>query len=138
MNIDEQINYAREVVGKDPMALFLGIEVEEVKYAYARLSLFIKPQYLNAVDRAHGMAISAIADQSVAVASNATEYMALVVELKVNLLDAVSPGDTITAEARAVDMKRKLSLWEVEVRDSRRNKVAVAQALAYHRPKKSD
>jgi len=35
-------------------------------------------------------------------------------------------------------MKRSLSLWEVDVRDSRENRVAVAQALAYHRPKKNN
>ena len=117
------------------MAVFLGIRLEAVDLAYSRLSLEIKPEYLNAVDRAHGMAISCLVDQAVAVASNATEFETLIVELKINFLAAALPGDTIFAEARPVDMKRSLSLWEVIVVDSRENRVAVAQALAYHRPK---
>lgn len=129
------VRYATDVVAGDPMAVFLGITVEEVREAYARLSLVVKPHYLNAVERAHGAAISALVDQSVAVASNATPYKALVVELKINFLGAAGPGDTLTAEARALDLKRKLSLWQVEVTRSGGEKVALAQALAYHRPR---
>lgn len=132
MDFDKEIEFAKEVVASDPMASFLGIEVEEVRKAYARLSLVIKPQYLNALNRAHGMALSSIVDQAVAVAANATEYQALVLELKINFLDAVSPGDTIIAEATPLDIKRKLSLWQVEVKDSSKNRVATAQALVYH------
>jgi acyl-CoA thioesterase len=120
------------------MAVYLGIQVEEIRQAYARLSLRIGPQYLNALDRAHGIAISSVIDQAVAVASNATEYQALVMELKINFLNAVSPGDIITAEATPLDLKRKLGLWQVEVQDSSGTRVALAQALTYHRPKKAD
>jgi acyl-CoA thioesterase len=134
--MDRDVRYAVEVVAKDPMATHLGIQVEEVRRAYARLSLCIGPQYLNALERAHGIAISSVIDQAVAVASNATEYQALVMELKINFLGAVSPGDTITAEATPLDLKRKFSLWQVEVTIG--NRVALAQALAYHRPKKYD
>lgn len=136
--MDERVKYAMEVVAKDPMAVFLGIEVEEVRQAYARLSLCIGPQYLNAADRAHGIAISSVIDQAVAVASNSTEHRALVVELKINFLGAVLQGDTIVAEASALDLRRKLSLWQVEVSDSRGSRVAMAQALAYHSQDKHD
>ena len=134
---DSNIEYARKVVAEDPMAVFMGIRLEAVDSAYSRLSLEIKPEYLNALDRAHGMAISCLVDQAVAVASNATEFQTLTVELKINFLAAALPGDTLVAEARPLDMKRSLSLWEVVVQDSRKNRVAVAQALAYHRPKAS-
>ncbi len=131
--MDEHIRYAMDVVGKDPMAVFLGIKVEEVRRAYARLSLRIGPNYLNALDRAHGIAVSAVIDQAFAVASNTTERPALITELKINFLGAVSPGDTITAEATPLDLKRRLSLWQVEVKDSKGERIAMAQALAYHR-----
>jgi acyl-CoA thioesterase len=134
--MDKNVKYAMEVVAKDPMATFLGIQVQEVKHAYARLSLHIQPRYLNALNRAHGIAISSVIDQAVAVAANSTEYQALVVELKINFLSSVTPDDIITAEARPLDLKRKLSLWQVEVKDSNGNSVALAQALAYHRGKK--
>jgi acyl-CoA thioesterase len=133
MEEDKNLKHAKGVVAGDPMASFLGIQAEEVKRAYARLSLIIKEHHTNSLGRAHGMAISSLADQAVAVASNATEQGALVVELKINFLKAVSAGDKITAEASPISLGRQLSLWQVDIRDSTGNAVSVAQALAYHR-----
>jgi acyl-CoA thioesterase len=131
---NESLRYAQDVVAADPMATFLGIQLKEVRRAYARLSLDIRPEYLNALGRAHGMIISALVDQAAAVAANSAEYRALIVEVKINFLDAVSPGDTVTAEARALDLRKSLSLWQVDVRDSSGKLVATGQAMGYHRP----
>jgi acyl-CoA thioesterase len=131
---NESLRYAQDVVAADPMATFLGIQIKEIRRAYARLSLDIRPEYLNALGRAHGMIISALVDQAAAVAANSAEHRALIVEIKVNFLDAVSPGDTVTAEARALDLRKSLSLWQVDVRDFSGKLVATGQAIGYHRP----
>jgi acyl-CoA thioesterase len=132
---DPHVKYARETVAKDPMAAFLGIRLEEVRRAYARLSVVIKPEYLNALDRAHGMILSAMIDQAAAVAANSMEYIVLLVELKINYLAAAVPGERITAEARPIDIKKALSLWVVDVRGSSGTLIATGQALGYHRPR---
>ncbi len=132
--LEESLRYARDVVARDPMATFLGIRLKEIRRAYALLSLDIRPEFLNALGRAHGMIVSALVDQAAAVAANATDYRALIAEIKVNFLDAVSSGDTVTAEARAIDLRKSLSLWQVDVRDSAGKLVAAGQAVGYHRP----
>jgi acyl-CoA thioesterase len=130
---DPNIAIAREIVAKDPMASFLGIRLEEVRRAYARLSVEIRPEYLNAHHRAHGMILSSMIDQAAAVAANSMEYDVLLVELKINYLSAAAPGERITAEARPVDIKKSLSLWTVDVRGASGTLVAAGQALGYHR-----
>ena len=130
---DPNITFAREIVAKDPMAVFLGIEIEEVRRAYSRLSVVIKPEYLNAHNRAHGMILSAMIDQAPAVAANSMEYDVLLVELKINYLAAAAPGERITAEAKPIDIKKSLSLWVVDVRNAAGTLVATGQALGYHR-----
>ena len=130
---DPNITFAREIVAKDPMASFLGIRLEEVRRAYARLSVVIKPEYLNAHDRAHGMILSSLIDQAAAVAANSMEYDVLLVELKINYLAAAAPGELITAEAKPVDIKKSLSLWTVDVRGASGTLIATGQALGYHR-----
>jgi acyl-CoA thioesterase len=130
---DPNIAYAREIVAKDPMASFLGIQLEEVRRAYSRLSVEIRPEFLNAHDRAHGMILSSMIDQAAAVASNSMEFDVLLVELKINYLAAAVPGERITAEARPVDIKKSLSLWTVDVRGASGTLVATGQALGYHR-----
>ncbi len=131
---EASLRYARDVVATDPMASHLGIRLVELRPAYARLSIDIRPEYLNALGRAHGMIISALVDQAAAVAANSMETRALITEIKVNFLDAVSAGDTVTAEAKALDIRKTLSLWQVDVRDSSGRLVAAGQAVGYHRP----
>ena len=133
---DPNITYAREIVARDPMASFLGIRLEEVRRAYCRLSVEIRPEYLNAHDRAHGMILSSMIDQAAAVAANSMEFDVLLVELKINYLAAAASGERITAEARPVDIKKSLSLWTVDVRGASGTLVATGQALGYHRIRK--
>ncbi len=130
---DSNIIFAREIVAKDPMAVYLGIRLEEVRRAYARLSLEIKPEYLNAHSRAHGMILSSMIDQAAAVAANSMEFDVLLVELKINYLAAAAPGERITAEAKPIDIKKSLSLWSIDVRGASGTLVATGQALGYHR-----
>ncbi len=130
---DPNIAYAREIVAGDPMASFLGIRLDEVRRAYCRISVEIRPEYLNAHDRAHGMILSSLIDQAAAVAANSMGDDVLLVELKINYLAAAVAGERITAEARPVDIKKSLSLWTVDVRNSSGTLVATGQALGYHR-----
>lgn len=130
---DQHVQYARETVAKDPMAAFLGIRLEEVRRAYARLTVVVKPEYLNAHNRAHGMILSSMIDQAAAVAANSMEYEVLLVELKINYLAAAAPGELITAEAKPIDIKKALSLWAVDVRSASGTLIATGQALGYHR-----
>jgi len=130
---DPNITFAREIVAKDPMASFLGIRLEEIRRAYSRLSVEIKPEYLNAHDRAHGMILSSMIDQAAAVAANSMEFDVLLVELKINYLAAAAPGERITAEAKPIDIKKSLSLWSIDVRGASGALVATGQALGYHR-----
>ncbi len=132
--IDDPIHYATAVVGEDPMARFLGIEVVKVAANYARLRLSMRPELLNAMGRGHGMVLSALADQSVAVAANTGGDTALVVELTVSFIAGVGPAETLTATATAISRKRRLSFWEVDIREGSHNQVATARAITYHRP----
>lgn len=127
----ERIRYAREVVGRDPVALDLGITVELVEPERAVLALMPEPRHLNALDRVHGASIYALIDLAAAVAANTRPEGALVVEAKVNFLAAAAPDQRLLAEAAPLSAGRRLSLWEVRVRQGEDLK-ALAQVLAYH------
>ena len=129
----DPIRYASEVVSEDPMARHLGIEVLEVKENYARLGLEAKAEYLNALGRAHGIIVYALADQAIAVASNSGGGSAMVLESKINFLNGVSGGTRLEAVARPVERKRTIGLWNVEIRAERAGLlVAACQGLTYH------
>jgi acyl-CoA thioesterase len=127
------LEYARDVVGRDPMASFLGIAVEEVREGYARCSLRVRAEYLNAVNRAHGVTVGAVADQAFAVGSNSLGTSAVGMSLSINYLSAGMEGETLVAEARPVNIGRRVSLWNIEVRGGDGRLIATASGTAYHK-----
>lgn len=131
--VDNPIEYAREVVGRDPFATFLGIEVEEVREGYGRCGVTVKPEFMNAVERAHGAFIHAVADQAFAVACNSTGVMAIAVNFTINYLSSAVDGEKIFAEATPVNVGRKISVWNIEVRGNGDKLIANGYGTAYHK-----
>jgi acyl-CoA thioesterase len=131
--INNPVEYAREVVGKDPMATYLGISVEEARAGYARTSLTIRPEYLNAADRAHGIAVHAVADQAFAVASNSTGVKALALNFSISYIAGAQDGEKIVAEAMPINVGKKVGLWRIEVRGSEHRLIATCEGIAYHK-----
>ncbi len=131
--ISNAIEYARDIVGKDPMAQFLGIEVDEVREGYARCSVTITPDHLNAVERAHGAIIYAVADQAFAVGSNSTGTMALSLNFNINYIASASDGEKIFGEATPINIGKKVSVWKVEVFGSKDRLLATCEGIAYHK-----
>ncbi|HOX28103.1 MAG TPA: hotdog fold thioesterase [bacterium] len=131
--IDDPIKYARETVGGDPLSKFLGIKIEEVREGYARVSLEVKPEYMNAVERAHGGIVYMVLDQAFAVGSNSRGVSAVALAVTVNYLSGAPAGSTIVAEATPIETKRKVSVWKLEARTREDGKiVATATGTAYH------
>ena len=131
--INDPISYAQDVVGKDPMAQFLGIAVDEVREGYAMCSLTIIPEYLNAVERAHGAIIYALIDQSLAVASNSTGMVAMSLNVSVNYVASARAGEKLFGEAIPVKIGKKVSLWKIDVRSTEDILIATADGIAYHK-----
>lgn len=128
----DPIGYAVEVVGGDPFARLLGIKVEEARDSYARLSLHISEKYCNAETRTHGGVIFSLADQAFAVAMYSSGLRAFGIEMKINYLEATRAGDVITAVATPINIRNRVSLWNVELTNPTGQRIAVAQGLAYH------
>ncbi len=131
--IKDPESYARDVVAKDPMATFLGIETDEVRSGYARCSVTIKPEFLNAVERAHGAIIYAIMDQALAVASNSTGNVAVSLSVNINYISSALDGEKIFAEAIPVNNGKKVSFWKLEVRGIGDKIIASGNGVAYHK-----
>jgi acyl-CoA thioesterase len=131
--ITDSLKYARETVGGDPFATYLGVVVEEVAEAYARVSLKVKPEYMNAVERAHGGCVFMALDQAFAVASNSRGVSAVALTMTVSYHAGAPAGTTIVAEARPVNIKRKISVWDLVARTREDDTlIATARGIVYH------
>ncbi|MCP4134511.1 MAG: PaaI family thioesterase [bacterium] len=131
--IDNPIEYAKNIVGQEPLSRLLGITVEEVREGYARCSLTIKPEHLNAVERSHGAVISAVAGQALSIASNSTGVMALVINVNLNFISSASEGERIFSESSSLNIGKKVSVWKVEVRGKEDRLIASGEGTFYHK-----
>lgn len=132
ISLAERLEYARQVVGGDPVATLLGLEVLEVAEGRATVSLVPQPHHLNARERVHGSTLYALADQAMAVAAGTLEHPALIVEAHISFLAKAEPYQRLLATATLRDAGRKLSMWEVEIKDDTGRLVALAGGRGYH------
>jgi acyl-CoA thioesterase len=129
----DSLKYAVEVIaGSDPFAQLLGIKVEEARDSYARTSLTVQKQHCNAAARTHGGVLFSLADEAFAVAVHARGLHAFALEIKINYFEATRVGDVLYAEATPLDVRTRVSLWNVDVTTNKGEKIAQAQGLAYH------
>lgn len=131
VELEKRLQHARTKVGGDPWAKFVGIEIEEVDHAYAKVSLVPQAHHLNSLDIVHGAALYALADQAFAVASNTLERPNVLIESSMNFMSGGKPGVKLTAVVRARELKRKLAIWDVEITDDQGTTVALARGITY-------
>ena len=127
----DPIGYSRTVIGGDPFATLLGIEVDEVGESFARASLIINEKHCNAAKRAHGGVLFSLADQAFAMAVHSRGIKGFALEIKINYFQAAEPGDVVYAEAAPVDIRSRVSLWNIELTKESGERIAMAQGLAY-------
>ena len=131
---DSCLEQARRLVGRDPMARHLGFEVVDLDETRAVTRYVPRAEHLTALDRVQGGAVFAQADHAIALAASALGGTVVTIEVKINFLASAGRGDVLLAEARSVDVKRKRSLWQAEIRKEADGELtAVCQGLAYHR-----
>ena len=105
------------------------MKIDEVKTDYARLSLRVDRRHIQLLNTVHGGVIATLADSAAAWAIFGAWKMKgvpVTVEMKINFLKPVKSG-MLVAEARSIHQGTRVSVSEVDVKDSR--DVLVAKSL---------
>jgi len=133
----ERLSQAHKLVGSDPMSRYLGLELVELDEARAVTKYRPTEDHLTALKRVQGGAIFSQADHAIAMAASTLGGTVVTIEVKINFLASAGAGDTLFAEAKPLDIKRKISLWQVEIRKESGELIAICHGLAYHARDKS-
>ncbi|MFA5365409.1 MAG: PaaI family thioesterase [Candidatus Bathyarchaeia archaeon] len=116
--------------GNDYFRQLLGIKVHETKDGYAKLSLKLAKEHMNAVGFTHGGVVFALADCAFAEAVNFGDKHAVAVQVSINFLRPSTEGDVLVAEATTVSDGKTLALCSVVVKKDDKD-VAMFSGLAY-------
>ncbi len=92
----------------------LGIELEDVRAGYARVSMVVAPDMHNFNSVTHGGALFTLADTAFGLASN-TRGTALAMHISINYIKGTVSGDRLTAIAEEEHLTRSTGIYSMTV-----------------------
>ena len=105
----------REKEASEPVAGFLGMKLEECSPGYARVTMPMRPEYVNFNGMVFGGIVMAVADQAFAYCTNSMLTPNLAVQFNIHLISAVAATDVLTAECRVAKSGKRISVSEMTV-----------------------
>ena len=122
----------KEYFKQDKYAALSGIELIDVKLGWAKARMEIQDIHLNSYKVVQGGAIFTLADLAFAAAVNSYGNLALGVQTSISYFKSVSTG-TLFAEAKVINLHKKLAYFHVDVTDDNGDLIAVFTATAYRK-----
>ena len=115
----------------DRFATEAGIELTEVREGYAKASLVITPEHLNAGGRTQGGALFTLADLTLAAAANSHGTLAFSLSSNITFLRASGTGDTLIAEAHERYIGRTTGCYQIDITNQDGKLVATFESSVF-------
>jgi acyl-CoA thioesterase len=106
---------AQAMYEADACSRALGIELLEVRAGYARLSMTVRPEFLNGHQICHGGLIFTLADSTFAFACNSYNVNTVAAGCSIEFLRPVQPDDVLTAEAVEQILSGRNGVYDIRV-----------------------
>ena len=112
-----------------------GIEIEEARPGYAKVTLDLDARHMNAANRVMGAVYYTMADFAFAVANNydIEEGITVTLSSQINFLGAAR-GKKLTAEARVLKDGRSTTFYGIDVTDELGTQIATVSSNGFHIP----
>ena len=107
-----------------------GIDIIEVREAYARIGMTIRPDMLNGHQTTHGGMIFTLADTAFAYACNSRNVATVAQHASISFLAPGRLGDRLIAEARELSTSGRSGVYSVNIRKDTGEIVAEFHGLA--------
>jgi acyl-CoA thioesterase len=116
MDREARARAAGEVMWReDRVTKWLGMQVEELRAGYARLSMTVTEPMANGQAYCHGGMIFTLADSSFGFASNSHNQRALAAACSIEFLAPARVGDRLTAECREQARAGRAGVYDARV-----------------------
>lgn len=120
---------------KDAFSKWLKIEVVVIEAGYAKLKMKVTEDMLNGFGIAHGGITYSLADSALAFAGNGHGKIAVSTGTSISHFKQVKSGDTLTAEAREVNLGEKVGHYQVNILNQDEERVAIFFGSVYRTAK---
>ena len=111
----DEIEKLKQLGKNEPVASFLGMKLVELSTGFARVSMAMKPEYINFNGMIFGGIISAVADQAFAYATNSVITPNVATQFNIHFIAAAYEKDELTAECRVLKSGKRVCVSEIKV-----------------------
>ena len=111
----ENVAALRPKAGAEPIASFLNMRLVELSEGYARVSMKLKPEYVNFNGMVFGGIIMSLADQAFAYGTNSVITPNVASQFNIHFVAGANVEDELTAECRVVKTGRRVCVSEMTV-----------------------
>jgi acyl-CoA thioesterase len=106
---------AEAMYDADACSRALGMQLLEVRPGYARLSMAVRPEFLNGHQICHGGLIFTLADSTFAFACNSYNVNTVAAGCSIEFLRPVQPDDVLTAEAVEQILSGRNGVYDIRI-----------------------
>jgi acyl-CoA thioesterase len=124
--VDSEIERLKEIGKNEQIASFLGMKLIELSTGYARVSMEMKPEYINFNGMVFGGIISAVADQAFAYATNSVVTPNVASQFNIHFIAAAGVKDKLIAECRVLKKGKRVCISEIKVTNQEDKLIAIA------------
>lgn len=107
-----------------------GIELNDVREGYAKISMIVRDDMLNGLRTAHGGMIFTLADTAFAYACNSRNVVTFAMHASITFLSPVKPGELLVAEAIEETMAKRTGVYTVTVFGDDGRRAAIFQGVS--------
>jgi acyl-CoA thioesterase len=125
-DIQDSVKALQEKVSHEPISSFLNIKILELSPGYTRISMKMRPEYLNFNGVVFGSIIMAAADYAFSLAINSLHMPSLATQFNIHLLAPASADDELFAEANVWKNGRRVGITEMTVINQKDKLIAKA------------
>ncbi len=121
---------ARTMLAREGTGPAWGIEIEEAREGYSRISMPVRADMLNGHGKAHGGMVFALADTAFAYACNSRNLRSVGAQASIVYLDGAVEGELLIAEAVEQALVGRSGVYNVSVRTGDGRAIAEFQGFS--------
>lgn len=110
----------------EPIASFFNMRLVELSPGYAKVTMKLRPDYLNFNGMVFGGIVMSIADQAFAYATNSLVSPSIATQFNIHLIAGAAAGDELIAECRVIKSGRRIGVSEMTVTNQEGKLIAKA------------
>lgn len=115
----------------DIFANELGITLQELNEEHSLMTLKVEKRHLNGGNVTHGGVLFTLTDIAMAAMANFNRLGSLSIQSDIRFLSSSIEGDTLTAEATAVYVRKNLNNCKVTITNQDGELIAIAEGMFY-------